>query len=102
DSPFEFAFAPAGVAAQQLVRLENATLGYDSSAPVLIDIEWAIRNGDRIGLLGPNGAGKSTLLKAIAGTLAPLAGTRHTAETLAIRHFAQHQIEQLRDDESPL
>ena len=102
DSPFEFAFAPAGVAAQQLVRLENVTLGYSGAAPVLSDLDWAIRNGDRIGLLGPNGAGKSTLLKAIAGTLAPLAGERHTAKTLAIGYFAQHQVEQLRDDESPL
>ncbi len=102
DSPFEFAFAPVGVAAQQLVRLENATLGYGGAAPVLADVDWAIRNGDRIGLLGPNGAGKSTLLKAIAGTLAPLAGTRHTAKTLAIGYFAQHQVEQLRDEESPL
>jgi ATP-binding cassette subfamily F protein 3 len=102
DSPFEFEFAPAGVAAQQLVRLESATLGYGDAAPVLVDIDWGVRNGDRIGLLGPNGAGKSTLLKAIAGTLAPLAGKRHTAKTLAIGYFAQHQVEQLRDDESPL
>jgi ATP-binding cassette subfamily F protein 3 len=102
DSPFEFAFAPAGLAAQQLVRLENVTLGYSGAAPVLSGLDWAIRNGDRIGLLGPNGAGKSTLLKAIAGTLAPLAGERHTAKTLAIGYFAQHQVEQLRDDESPL
>ena len=58
--------------------------------------------GDRIGLLGANGAGKSTLLKAIAGTLAPLAGKRHRRKTLAIGYFAQHQVEQLRDDESPL
>ena len=102
DSPFEFAFAPVGVVAQQLVRLESAALGYDGSPPVLHEIDWAIRNGDRIGLLGPNGAGKSTLLKAIAGTLAPLAGQRHTAKALAIGYFAQHQVEQLRDDESPL
>jgi len=102
DSPFEFAFAPVPIAAQQLLRLEHVTLGYDESAPVLADLDWGIGNGDRIGLLGPNGAGKSTLLKAIAGTLAPQAGERHTAQTLAIGYFAQHQVEQLRDDESPL
>ncbi len=102
DSPFEFAFAPAGGVAQQLVLLEAATLGYGKTAPVLKDLDWGIRSGDRIGLLGPNGAGKSTLLKAVAGTLAPLAGKRHTAKSLAIGYFAQHQVEQLRDDESPL
>jgi len=102
DSPFEFAFAPVSVAARQLVRLEHVTLGYGGAAPVLADLDWGILNGDRIGLLGPNGAGKSTLLKAIAGTLAPLSGTRHTAQTLALGYFAQHQVEQLRASESPL
>jgi ATP-binding cassette subfamily F protein 3 len=102
DSPFEFAFAPSGTGAQQLVRLESATLGYDGAHPVLAEVDWAIRNGDRIGLLGPNGAGKSTLLRAVAGTLAPQTGKRHTAKTLAIGYFAQHQVEQLRDDEPPL
>ena len=90
------------IAARQLVRLEHATLGYDGRPPVLADLDWGILAGDRIGLLGPNGAGKSTLLKAIAGTLAPLAGERHTAQKLAIGYFAQHQVEQLRADESPL
>jgi ATP-binding cassette, subfamily F, member 3 len=102
DSPFEFAFAPGAAAAQQLLRLEHVTLGYDGAPPILADLDWAILNGERIGLLGPNGAGKSTLLKAIAGNLAPLAGERHTAQTLSIGYFAQHQVEQLRGDESPL
>ena len=102
DSPFEFAFAPVGAAARHLLRLEHVTLGYGDGPPILANLEWGIQNGDRIGLLGPNGAGKSTLLRAIAGTLAPLTGTRHTAQTLAIGYFAQHQGEQLRDDESPL
>jgi ATP-binding cassette subfamily F protein 3 len=102
DSPFEFAFAPSRSAAQQLVQLENVALGYDGAPPVLAGVDWAIRNGDRIGLLGPNGAGKSTLLKAVAGALVPRTGKRHSSKTLAIGYFAQHQVEQLRDDESPL
>ena len=102
DSPFEFSFAPVGIAAQQLVQLERVTLGYEGRAPVLAGLDWGILNGDRIGLLGPNGAGKSTLLKAIAGALPPLAGARHTAQALSIGYFAQHQVEQLRADESPL
>jgi len=102
DSPFEFAFAPVPAAAQQLVRLERVTLAYGEGPPILADLDWGILNGDRIGLLGPNGAGKSTLLKAVAGALAPRAGERHAAQTLAIGYFAQHQVEQLRADESPL
>jgi ATP-binding cassette subfamily F protein 3 len=102
DSPFEFAFAPVNTATQRLIQLEHATLGYPGRPPVLANLDWGILNGDRIGLLGPNGAGKSTLMKAIAGTLAPQSGTRHAAQTLAIGYFAQHQVEQLRPDETPL
>ena len=102
DSPFEFAFAPVTTATQRLVQLEHATLGYAGRPPVLEGLDWGILNGDRIGLLGPNGAGKSTLLKAIAGTLPPLAGRGIRAQTLSLGYFAQHQVEQLRSDESPL
>ncbi|MFO1303116.1 MAG: ATP-binding cassette domain-containing protein [Burkholderiales bacterium] len=102
DSPFEFAFAPASIAARQLVLLEEVTLGYDGRPPVLERLHFGILAGDRIGLLGPNGAGKSTLMKAIGGTLLPLAGTRRTAQALRIGYFAQHQVEQLRVEHSPL
>jgi ATP-binding cassette subfamily F protein 3 len=84
------------------LRLEHVTLGYDTAPPILAHLDWTLLAGERIGLLGPNGAGKSTLLKAIAGRLAPLAGERLTAQGLAIGYFAQHQVEQLRAEESPL
>ena len=102
DSPFEFTFAPVDTAARQLVLLEHASLGYDGRPPILANVDWGILAGDRIGLLGPNGAGKSTLLKSIAGTLAPRTGQRHTAHGLRLGYFAQHQVEQLRDEHSPL
>jgi ATP-binding cassette subfamily F protein 3 len=102
DSPFEFAFAPAGTTARQLVRLENATLRYGSAPPVFERLEWSILSGDRIGLLGPNGAGKSTLVKAVAGTLPLAHGERFTAQALRIGYFAQHQLEQLDVRASPL
>ncbi len=102
DSPFEFAFPPVAAAARQLVLLEHATLGYPAKPPVLANVDWGILAGDRIGLLGPNGAGKSTLLKAIAGTLVPSAGSRSTAQNLKLGYFAQHQVEQLREEYSPL
>ncbi|MBS0326497.1 MAG: ATP-binding cassette domain-containing protein [Proteobacteria bacterium] len=102
DSPFEFAFAPTAVHARQLVRLEAASLGYAGAPPVLAGIDWAVLAGARIGLLGANGAGKSTLLKSLAGTLPLIAGTRHAAQALRLGYFAQHQVEQLRSDQSPL
>ena len=102
DSPFEFAFMPVTTAARQLVRLEHATLGYEGRPPVLADVEWTLLSGARVGLLGPNGAGKSTLMKAIGGTLAPRSGERLAAQQLRVGYFAQHQVEQLREEHSPL
>jgi ATP-binding cassette subfamily F protein 3 len=102
DSPFEFTFPPVDAAARQLVLLEHATLGYEGKPPVLAHVDWGILSGDRIGMLGPNGAGKSTLLKAISGTLVPRAGKRSTAQNLRLGYFAQHQVEQLREEYSPL
>jgi len=102
DSPFEFAFAPVSRTARQLVLLEDVTLGYPDRPPVLSGLSFSLLAGDRVGLLGPNGAGKSTLLKAIAGTLPLLAGDRRVAQGLRLGYFAQHQVEQLRLEHSPL
>jgi len=101
DSPFSFEFAATDIHARQLLKLEDASLGYGTRA-ILADVEWGVLSGARIGLLGPNGAGKSTLLRAIAGELAPIRGERLTATGLNIGYFAQHQVEQLRLDQSAL
>ncbi len=102
DSPFDFAFPPAGASARQLVRLDDATLGYEQRPPVLEGVDWGILAGARIGLLGPNGAGKSTLLKSLAGLLPLRGGERFATEKLRLGYFAQHQVEHLREDASPL
>ena len=101
DSPFSFEFPATNIHARQLLKLDHATLGYGDK-PVLTDVDWTVLAGARIGLLGPNGAGKSTLLRAIAGELEPTSGARLTAQGLSIGYFAQHQVEQLRLDESAL
>ena len=102
DSPFTFTFPPVEATLRPLVRLEHATLGYANGPPVLEHVDWSVQTGARIGLLGANGAGKSTLLKALAGTLPLRDGARVTAQTLRLGYFAQHQVEALRADESPL
>jgi len=101
DSPFSFSFSNERIQARQLVKLEHARLGYGDKT-ILSDVDWQVLAGARIGLLGPNGAGKSTLLRTIAGDLAPLAGERLPAQGLRIGYFAQHQVEQLRVEHSPL
>ncbi len=101
DSPFHFAFRPPERLLHPLIRLEGVSLGYGET-PVLTGVDLALAPGDRIGLLGPNRAGKSSLIKLLAGALAPLAGERELAQDLRIGYFAQHQVEQLRPEDSPL
>ncbi len=101
DSPFEFQFREPDIKPRQLIQLIETTVGY-AAKPVVSGIEWTLFYGDRIGLLGPNGAGKSTLLKSLVGDLPLLHGTRHVGQGLKVGYFHQHQVEQLRMDESPL
>jgi ATP-binding cassette subfamily F protein 3 len=101
DAPFDFEFPEPDRAPDPLLTLEDATAGYPGR-PVLEGLQLSLRPGARLGLLGPNGAGKSTLIKALAGSAALLAGRRVAGHGLEIGYFAQHQVEQLRGDESPL
>ena len=101
DSPFRFRFPPAPEAANPLLTLERASLGYAGSS-VLSEVTRNIAYEDRIGLLGPNGAGKSTLVRTLAGEQELLAGTTRRASGLRVGYFAQHQLEQLDSEASAL
>ncbi|HKL53902.1 MAG TPA: ATP-binding cassette domain-containing protein, partial [Wenzhouxiangellaceae bacterium] len=101
DSPFDFEFPEPGRAADPLMALRDVQLGY-GDVRVLEGISLNLAAGDRIGLLGVNGAGKSTLVKALAGELEPQAGTLEASRNLKIGYFAQHQMEQIDRQASPL
>ena len=101
DSPFDFSFPAPLKMPNPLLTLEKVDIGYGDKI-VVKQASLTIAAGDRIGLLGPNGAGKSSLIKVLAGDMLPLLGTRREAQDLKIGYFAQHQLEQLRLDESPL
>jgi len=100
-SPFTFKFREPVHAPQVLLTLEELDAGY-AGVPVLQGIQLTLMAGARIGLLGVNGAGKSTLVKTLAGELEPMCGERRPGKGLAIGYFAQHQLDQLRHDESPM
>ncbi|MEY3202667.1 MAG: hypothetical protein RIR70_2217 [Pseudomonadota bacterium] len=101
DTPFTFSFREPGPSPDPLLVLEDAAAGYGGQA-ILSGVNLTLRPGCRVGLLGANGAGKSTLIKLLAGESATLVGERREGKGLLIGYFAQHQLEQLRADESPL
>ena len=101
DSPFHFSFFPPTRVTAPLLSLDKVAVGYNEQ-PIISGVKLSLAPGDRIGLLGPNGAGKSTLIKLIAGELSALQGKRKEAKDIRIAYFAQHQLEQLIMDESPL
>ncbi|MBB3121315.1 ATP-binding cassette domain-containing protein [Pseudoduganella violacea] len=108
---FSFEFREPLSAPNPLLVMEDVNAGYRSEDQATGDIRektivhginFSLQIGQRIGLLGVNGAGKSTLIKTIAGELQPLTGESTVGKGLTIGYFAQHQVEMLRHDESPL
>ncbi len=81
--------------------MEKVSAGYGDRI-ILDSIKLNLVPGSRIGLLGRNGAGKSTLIKLLAGELAPVSGEIGLAKGIKLGYFAQHQLEYLRADESPI
>ena len=106
DSQFSFEFRAPLASPDPLLVLDEMSVGYNNVA-LIKNIVLAIRPGERLGLLGRNGAGKTTLIKLLANELKPQLfdgklGKRVEGKDLNIGYFAQHQLEQLRPDESPL
>ena len=101
DSPFNFSFREPRALPNPLLKLEQVQAGY-SGKPILSNINFQLLPGSRIGLLGRNGAGKSTLIKLLSGELPPLAGELWYASGVSLGYFAQHQLETLRPQDSPL
>ncbi len=104
-SPFTFKFRTPLASPDPMLVLEDVDCGYhvDTGVSTIVrDVSLRLSVGERIGLLGANGQGKSTLIKTIAGTLERLSGTMTKGKGLAIGYFAQHQIDMLALDSSPL
>jgi len=106
SSPFTFEFRTPDSAPNPMMVMDDVLCGYRSDEggeiPIVRHVTLSIQNGQRIGLLGANGQGKSTLIKTLAGTLAALGGQVREGKGLRIGYFAQHQLETLRPDDSPL
>ncbi|MCC2617035.1 ATP-binding cassette domain-containing protein [Aestuariibacter halophilus] len=101
QSPFSFSFFEPPKLPNPLIKIEHVQAGYGDKV-ILENVHLNLVPGSRIGLLGRNGAGKSTLIKLLAQAHPPLAGSVETSSGLRIGYFAQHQLETLRADDTPL
>jgi ATP-binding cassette subfamily F protein 3 len=96
-----FTFPAPEELAPPIINLDGAAVGY-GGPPVLKRLNLRIDQDDRIALLGKNGEGKSTLSKLLAGKLHPVEGRLSRSSKLRIGYFAQHQVDELHLDETPL
>ncbi|WP_338725752.1 ABC transporter ATP-binding protein [Shewanella baltica] len=101
DSPFYMEFRAPEALPNPLIKMELVAIGY-SDKPILSKVHLNLVPGARIGLLGRNGAGKSTLIKLLSGQLSPMTGLYEPNPGVNIGYFAQHQIEFLRLDDTPM
>lgn len=101
QNPFSFAFYEPNKLPNPLVAMEKIKVGYGEHV-VLSSVKLNLVPGSRIGLLGRNGAGKSTLIKLLAQVHAPMSGEYQTSQGLDIGYFAQHQVDTLDLEGTPL
>ncbi len=96
-----FTFPQPDQLSPPIVSLDGVSVGYDGRT-VLRRLNLRIDQDDRIALLGRNGQGKSTLSKLLAERLEPMEGRITRSGKLRIGYFAQHQVDELELDETPL
>lgn len=66
---------PAFCAGDELLCAERLSFAYGADAPVLQNISFSLRRGERVAVVGASGAGKSTLLKLLLGFYGGWRGT---------------------------
>ncbi len=101
DSQFSFHFREPDSLPLPLLTMEKVSAGY-ADKTILEQVKFNLVPGSRIGLLGRNGAGKSTFIKLLSGELKALAGNVEINKMAKVGYFAQHQLETLRSEDSPM
>ena len=96
-----FSFPEPEELSPPIISIENGSVGYGDTV-VLNRLNLRIDQDDRIALLGKNGQGKSTLSKLLSGRLDAMGGKTTQSSKLRIGFFAQHQVDELRIEETPL
>ncbi|OEU07369.1 P-loop containing nucleoside triphosphate hydrolase protein [Fragilariopsis cylindrus CCMP1102] len=95
-------FPDPGSFDKEMIQLEQVKFGYNENDILLEDVDLTIDLTSRVALLGRNGCGKSTLVKLCVGGLKPVSGEAKINPQCKIEYLAQHQLEQLDPDGTPL
>ena len=101
DNPFSFEFREPDALPNPIMMMDEVSAGYDDNL-ILEKIRLNLVPCSRIGLLGRNGAGKSTLIKLLSGELKQQGGELSYSQGVKMGYFAQHQLETLHPEETPL
>lgn len=102
DPSLSFDFPSPDELRPPLISLDDAEVGYVAGTPVLSHLNLRVDPDDRIALVGRNGNGKTTLARLLAGSLKPFQGEVGVSTKLRVGYFAQHQIEDLVSDQTPI
>jgi len=102
EDAVRFEFPDVELPKPPMVTFDRVSVGYEPGKPILTGIDLRLDPEDRIGLLGANGNGKSTLAKLFAGRLEPMTGGTMRASKLQTGFFAQHQIEDIDPNRTPI
>lgn len=97
--PFRFP-NPKKQLSPPMIHIEDGAVGYEPGKSVLRNIGISLAPDDRVGLLGANGNGKSTMAKLLSGRLDLQTGLMKRSHNMDIAYFAQHQLDELRPNES--
>ncbi len=100
-SAVKFNMKPSPRCGKAVLTFDRLSFAYDKN-PVYEDLCLTVLRGEKIAFTGPNGAGKSTLLKLMAGVLDPRSGSRLYGHNVIPAYYAQHQSEQLYNDNTVL
>ena len=102
DPSLSFNFPSPDELRPPLISLDDAEVGYVADTPILSHLNLMIDPDDRIAFVGRNGNGKTTLARLLSGHLKPFHGDVGVSTKLRVGYFAQHQIEDLVSDQTPI
>ncbi len=101
DGHFELRIEAPERSPDTLMKIKDVSFGYDDRM-LFERVQLILQAGSRIALLGPNGSGKSTFIKLLVGEIQPSQGIIESAANINIGYFAQHQLEHLNNQATPL